>query len=57
MFLTSAIKVKAGLITGMIFGSLLALTGQKMLENRICLSKNFKTKHDEKTDVSNDAGE
>ena len=57
MFLTTAIKVKAGLITGMIVGSLLALTAQKMLENRICLSKNFKTKHDEKTDVSNDAGE
>ena len=57
MFLTTAIKVKAGLITGMIVGSLLGLTAQKMLENRICLSKNFKTKHDEKTDVSNDAGE
>ena len=57
MFLTTAIKVKAGLITGMIVGSLLALTAQKMLKNRICMSKNCKTKHDEKTDVSNDAGE
>ncbi len=57
MFLTTAIKVKAGLITGMIVGSLLTLTAQKMLENKICLSKNCKTKHDEKTDVSNDAGE
>ena len=57
MFLTTAIKVKAGLITGMIVGSLLALTAQKMLKNRICMSKNCKTKHDEKTDVSNDASE
>ena len=57
MFLTTAIKVKAGLITGMIVGSLLALTAQKMLENRICMSKNCKTKNDGKTDVSDDAGE
>ena len=57
MFLTTAIKVKAGLITGMIVGSLLALTAQKMLENRICFSKNFKTKNDGKTEVSDDAGE
>ena len=57
MFLTTAIKVKVGLVTGMVVGSLLALTAQKMIENRICMSKNYSPKNDGKTDVSDDAGE
>ena len=57
MFLTTAIKVKVGLIAGMFVGGLLALTAQKMLENRICKSKNCKNKNDRKNDVSDDADE
>ena len=55
MFLTTDIKVKVGFVTGIVVGSLLALAAQKMMENKICISKIYKTKNDGKTDISDDA--
>ena len=57
MFLTTAIKVKAGLVTGMVVGGLLALTAKQMMENGMCMSKGYKTKNDKKADNSDDAFE
>ena len=57
MFLTTAIKFKAGLVTGMVVGGLLALTAKQMMENGMCMSKGYKTKNDKKADNSDDAFE
>ena len=39
MLVTSAINLKVGIITGMIIGAAIAVTGKQMLENRTCMSK------------------
>ena len=57
MFLNTAFKVKVGLATGMVVGSLLALTAKQMMENGMCMSKSHKTKNDRKEDNSEDAVE
>ncbi len=54
MFLTTAIKVKVGLATGMVIGGLLALTAKQMMKNGMCISKSHKTKNDRKEDNPED---
>ena len=39
MFITSAINVKVGIITGMIIGGAIAVTAKHLIENRGCISK------------------
>ena len=39
MFITSAINVKVGIITGMIIGGAIAVTAKQIIENRSCMSK------------------
>lgn len=39
MFITSAINVKVGIITGMIIGGAIAVTAKQVIENRNCMSK------------------
>ena len=46
MFISSAINLKVGMITGMIIGGVLALTAKQMVENRSCMSKCSKKSSD-----------
>ena len=39
MFITSAINLKVGIITGMVIGGAIAVTAKQALENRSCMSK------------------
>ena len=39
MFITSAINLKLGVITGMIIGGAIAVTAMQISENRNCMSK------------------
>ncbi len=39
MFITSAINLKLGVITGMLIGGALAVTAMQISENRNCMSK------------------
>ena len=39
MFITSAINLKVGIITGMIIGSAIAFTAKQLIENQSCMSK------------------
>ena len=39
MFITSAINVKVGIITGMIIGGAIAVTAKQIIENRNYMSK------------------
>jgi len=39
MFITSAINLKIGIITGMIIGGAIAVTAKQIIENRRCMSK------------------
>ena len=39
MFITSAINLKIGIITGMIIGGAIAVTTKQFIENRSCMSK------------------
>ena len=39
MFITSAINLKAGIITGMIIGGAIAVAAKQLIENRDCISK------------------
>ena len=39
MFITSAINLKVGIITGLIIGGAIAVTANKIIENRSCMSK------------------
>ena len=39
MFITSAINLKAGIITGMVIGGAIAVTAKQLLENRSCMSQ------------------
>ena len=39
MFITSAINLKVGIITGMVIGGAIAFTAKQVLENRSCMSK------------------
>ena len=39
MFINSAIKLKVGIITGMIIGSGIAFTAKHLIENRSCMFK------------------
>ena len=39
MFITSAINLKAGIITGMIIGGAIAVAAKQLIENQGCVSK------------------
>ena len=39
MFITSAINLKLGIITGMILGGAITVTAMQISENRFCMSK------------------
>jgi hypothetical protein len=39
MFITSAINLKVGIITGMVISGAIAVTAKQVLENRSCMSK------------------
>ena len=39
MFITSAINVKVGIITGMIIGGAIAVTAKQLIENSGCISE------------------
>ena len=39
MFITSAINLKVGIITGMVIGGAIAFTAKQVIENRSCMSK------------------
>ena len=39
MFITSAINLKIGFISGMIIGGAIAVTARQIIENRNCMSK------------------
>tara|TARA_B100001939_G_scaffold336100_1_gene338885 strand:- start:1235 stop:1417 length:183 start_codon:yes stop_codon:yes gene_type:complete len=39
MFITSAINLKVGIITGMVIGGAIAVTAKQALETRSCMSK------------------
>ena len=39
MFITNAINLKVGIITGMVIGGAIAVTAKQVLENRSCMSK------------------
>ena len=39
MFIISSIKLKAGIITGMIIGGAIAVTAKQLIDNRGCVSK------------------
>ena len=39
MFITSAINLKVGIITGMIIGGAIAVTAKQIIENRSCMSR------------------
>ena len=39
MFITSAINLKLGIITGVIIGGAIAVTAMQISENRNCMSK------------------
>ena len=46
MFITSAINLKVGIITGMIIGGVLAVTAKQLVENRGCMSSSSKKSSD-----------
>ena len=54
MFLTTSMKVKVGLLTGIVVGGLLALTAKQMMETAMCVSKEDKTKNDREKEKSDD---
>ena len=46
MFITSAINLKVGIITGMIIGGVMAVTAKQMVESRSCMSSCSKKSSD-----------
>ena len=57
MFLTTSMKFKVGLLTGIVVGCLLALTAKQIMETAMCVSKEDKTKNDSETEKSDDVAD